>query len=463
MSDQARLTKKGRYAPPKAPQTPAGSSSLRPDHPRSESVLKATPAPLPASKYRSSSAYPTPSTVRKPEQGTGTRVKSMPPLDFNAATAPPPELEAAGNPDSESLSEDEGDKSSSDSHSDGGESDGSDASDAYKGEDEVEEDDEQDEQASKGVVRELAKEVIKLDDSPRKKKGKFRNAREMEDYIASLRRNAHFEESDAEDPPVAPKPTSSKVVASKSASSKSVVSKSTAPEPDAPKSTVPKGASSSKSSSKSAAPKSAPSKSAPSKSVAPKSTAPKSTAPKSTVPESASSEHPGPLFGPLVEAKVEEDVKMEEGNVVVDDYNRVIVRAHVLKCMTSLCGLKKAHDAANITPLYDESGEPKWFKKEGETEVLVPHFDRPFQENMDGWGKIFDEVVNNPSRMPEKDRAHLQTLSGNTFRSVLSAGAFATMKEAWKKNKDGKGEEWQEKKRARTRRGNRKKAVSILI
>ncbi|KAG8711236.1 hypothetical protein FRC08_016137 [Ceratobasidium sp. 394] len=29
MSDTARLTNKGRYAPPTTPQTPAGSSSLR--------------------------------------------------------------------------------------------------------------------------------------------------------------------------------------------------------------------------------------------------------------------------------------------------------------------------------------------------------------------------------------------------------------------------------------------------
>ncbi|KAG8707799.1 hypothetical protein FRC08_000278 [Ceratobasidium sp. 394] len=106
--------------------------------------------------------------------------------------------------------------------------------------------------------------------------------------------------------------------------------------------------------------------------------------------------------------------------------------------------------------LYEENGDPRWFKQEGDSEILVPHFDLSFQENMDGWGEVFDAMVTTQLRMPENDRAHLQTISTSTFRSVLSTGAFATMKEAWKKNQDGKGEERMEQKKANSRRGNRK-------
>ncbi|KAG8713101.1 hypothetical protein FRC08_013678, partial [Ceratobasidium sp. 394] len=462
MPDPDRLTKKGRYAPPKAPKTPAGASSLSRQYSPSESVPEATPATLPTSKYRSSSAYPTPSTVRKPEQGAGTRVKSMPPLDFNAATVPPPELGAAGNPDSESLSEDEGDKTSSDSDSD------SNASDAYKGEDADEENndadeesDDEDKKAGKGVARELAREVIELDSSPRKK-GKFRNVREMEEYFESMRRGAVFEESD-EDLPAGPNPSSSKPAGPKAVSSKSAAPKPTEHKSASSKSAASKSIAPKAALSKSTAPKSGSSKStaasgvAPSKPVAPKPVAPKPVALKPVAPKPVAPEQPSQLSDtPDIKMEVEEE--KPEGDVAKERYNKVIVRNHVLKCMTSLCGFKKAHEAADLVALYDENGEPKWFKQEGDGEVLVPHFDRPFQDNMDGWGKVFDAVVENPSRMGEKNRAYLQTVPISTFRSVLSAGAFATMKEAWKKNQDGKGKDRQEKKKAHTRRSNRKGA-----
>ncbi|KAG9076354.1 hypothetical protein FS749_011889 [Ceratobasidium sp. UAMH 11750] len=412
MSEPTRPTKKTKYAPPQAPRAPVGSSSLRAGHSRSQSVPKATPAALPASKYRGSSAYPTPSTVRKPEQEASARVKSMPPaIDFDAAVAPAPDLKGIGNPDSNDLSKNEA-KKASNSDSDGDEGNGSDVSDAYKGEDDDDEDDEEDEGAGKGVVLELAREVVELDSSPREKKGKFRNMREMEEYFESMRRDAVFEESDAEDPPIASKSSSSKFAAPKSAKPKSTASKS-------------------------AASKSAASKSTSSKHIAPKSNAPKTTAPKLSLPSPrpklprqnpppASPEHPGPSSNPPVKVKVKENVKMEEGGAAVDDYNRVIMRSHVLKSMTSLCGFKKAQEAANVVPLYEENSEPKWFKQDGESKVLVPHFDLPFQENMDGWGEAFDGVVTDKSRMPTKDHTHLQKVSAGIFRSVLLAGAFAT-------------------------------------
>ncbi|KAG8699338.1 hypothetical protein FRC08_005369 [Ceratobasidium sp. 394] len=406
MPDPNRLTKKGshQYSP-------------------SESAPEATPAPLPTSKYPSSSAYPTPSTVQKPEQGTGTRVKSMPPLDFNAATAPPPELEELGDPNSDDLSEDEGEKSSSDSNSD------SDVSDAYKGEDEDEENkDEVEKAGGKGVARELAWEVIELDSSPGKKKGKFRNVREMEEYFESMGRNAVFEASD-EDLPAAPNPSSSKSAVPKPAAPKAVLSKAVLSKAVLSKSAAPKFA----------APKSASSKATLLKTIAPKAISSKSTATsgatssKLAAPKPTAPKNPIPLLDMpdiKLEEEEEEEVKPEGGDVTADGYNKIIVRSHVLKCMTSLCSFKKAHEAANLVSLYEENGEPKWFKQEGDGEVLVPHFDCPFQDNMDGWGKVFDAVVENSLRMGEKNRAHLQTVPIGTFRSVLSAGAFATMKEA---------------------------------
>ncbi|KAG8701735.1 hypothetical protein FRC08_003928, partial [Ceratobasidium sp. 394] len=297
------------------------------------------------------------------------------------------------------LSEDEGDKSFSDSDSDSD----SNASDAYKGEDADEENEDADEEnvdedegAGKGVARELAREVIELDSSPRKK-GKFRNVREMEEYFESMRRGAVFEESD-EDLPAGPNPSSSKpaahkAVPSKSVLSKSVLSKSAAPKPTEHKSTSSKSATSKSiapkaASSKSTAPKSGSSKSTAASGVAPcKPVAPKPVAPKPVVPKPVVPKHPSPLSDTL-DVKMEVEEEKPEGDVVaMEGYNKVIVRNHVLKCMTSLCGFKKAKEAANLVPLQEENGEPKWFKQEGDGEILVPHFDCSFQENMDASAK----------------------------------------------------------------------------
>ncbi|KAG8711235.1 hypothetical protein FRC08_016136 [Ceratobasidium sp. 394] len=252
----------------------------------------------------------------------------------------------------------------------------------------------------------------------------------MEEYFESMRRGAVFDESD-EDLPAAPNLGSPKSAApqTRCAQSRLVQIPLERPSPSRLKPFRPKP--------------------------------PYPNSPCPNPPESVSSKHPSPSIDPPVtkaEVKVEEDVKMEEGDVLVEEYNRVI--NHVLKCMTSLCGFKKAQEAANSVPLYEKNGEPKWFKQEGNEEILVPHFDCSFQENVDGWGKVFDAVVENPSRMPAKDRAHLQTISNDIFRPVLSAGAFATVKEAWKKNQDGKRGERQEKKRAHSRRGDRKGALN---
>ncbi|KAF8592948.1 hypothetical protein BDV93DRAFT_516955, partial [Ceratobasidium sp. AG-I] len=74
---------------------------------------------------------------------------------------------------------------------------------------------------------------------------------------------------------------------------------------------------------------------------------------------SSSSKKPG------VVVKVEDGsvfvVKKEEGDPVVEAHRKNLVRNHSLKCLTSLFGLGRAQDAANLVPQYDDSGEPKWF------------------------------------------------------------------------------------------------------
>ncbi|QRV84912.1 hypothetical protein RhiJN_12928 [Ceratobasidium sp. AG-Ba] len=112
-----------------------------------------------------------------------------------------------------------------------------------------------------------------------------------------------------------------------------------------------------------------------------------------------------------------------------------LVRKHALKCLLSLCGLMRAHNAAALVPLYDNEKNPKWFN---ESDILIPHFDLSFTDNFDSYGDLKGW--------------------GEDFYNALKTGGFATMKEAWARNKDGKGEEKKFRKQAGARHLARKTA-----
>ncbi|KAG8696829.1 hypothetical protein FRC08_006910 [Ceratobasidium sp. 394] len=155
----------------------------------------------------------------------------------------------------------------------------------------------------------------------------------------------------------------------------------------------------------------------------------------------------------IMEEANDEPMVKEAG--VIGGYQKTLVRAHALKCLAGLCNIKLAQHAATLVPLYNDAGQPEYFNEKGH---LIPHFDRPFRENFEAWGEEFYKRVTDPSRMHQPDRTRLLSVPRHCFRDALSTGGFASMKTAWEKNRDGKGDVWMDNKKRATRRTARKTA-----
>ncbi|KAG8724753.1 hypothetical protein FRC09_014818 [Ceratobasidium sp. 395] len=113
-------------------------------------------------------------------------------------------------------------------------------------------------------------------------------------------------------------------------------------------------------------------------------------------------------------------------------------KSHSLKSFLSMCGLKHAHEGGRLVPQYDEvTGDPKYKTDK----ILVPRFDRSFEEIFDnGWNDRFYQVIRHPSRI-KANKAFLSSVPLKEFRAALETGGFATMQDAWRRNKEGKGEQ----------------------
>ncbi|KAG8739539.1 hypothetical protein FRC12_016274 [Ceratobasidium sp. 428] len=144
-----------------------------------------------------------------------------------------------------------------------------------------------------------------------------------------------------------------------------------------------------------------------------------------------------------------------EGSVDTEVEKRLkaIERDHAYSCLMSLCNLKQAKDAAHLIPMYNENREPVYFD---EKNILIPHLDRPFDENFKVWGKRYYEIAADPTHMDEEHEDYLKTVPLKRFRDALPTGAFGTMAAAWKNNREGQGEAWTKKKNSVSRRSNRK-------
>ncbi|KEP45145.1 hypothetical protein V565_311540, partial [Rhizoctonia solani 123E] len=127
--------------------------------------------------------------------------------------------------------------------------------------------------------------------------------------------------------------------------------------------------------------------------------------------------------------------------------------AHSLKVMLSLTGLTRAKDAATVEPLHGEDHVWVYFDSNG---ILVPNFGQSFDENYSAWGDKYEIAVTDPTHMDAPDREVLQAVGVDEFRDILRLGAFATMRDAWKANQDGKGEEREKKRNTTSRHGQRK-------
>ncbi|KAG9077294.1 hypothetical protein FS749_010832 [Ceratobasidium sp. UAMH 11750] len=140
-------------------------------------------------------------------------------------------------------------------------------------------------------------------------------------------------------------------------------------------------------------------------------------------------------------------------------YREAIIKAHSCTCLVSLFGFKQAQDAAHATPVYDDKGEPVWFKPGGR--IAIPHLNRDFEENFAAWGPKFYGLIRDVSRMQDpEEKEYLLSVPREKFRDALPTGAFSSMLRAWKENRDGKGEEVRQKKNRNSRRGGRKKEKS---
>ncbi|KAG8724346.1 hypothetical protein FRC09_019795 [Ceratobasidium sp. 395] len=117
-----------------------------------------------------------------------------------------------------------------------------------------------------------------------------------------------------------------------------------------------------------------------------------------------------------------------EGSVDTEVEKRLkaIERDHAYSCLMSLCNLKQAKDAAHLIPMYNENREPVYFD---ENNILIPHLDRPFDENFKVWGKRYYEIAADPTHMDEEHEDYLKTVPLKRFRDALPTGGGLDKKE----------------------------------
>ncbi|QRV82127.1 hypothetical protein RhiJN_10142 [Ceratobasidium sp. AG-Ba] len=162
--------------------------------------------------------------------------------------------------------------------------------------------------------------------------------------------------------------------------------------------------------------------------------------------------------GPKVTVKIEEGVSSiveeEEGTRLQKEALGRIVGRHVREVVLGMCSITHAN-SVNIKLLHDEDGAPVYWDA---NKFLRPHYNWPFDENFKAWGKDFYDIVTDESRMPEKHRAYLKTVSRAQLCESLSV-TFQSMVHSYsaqKKEKEGE-ETAKEKIAARARRAGRKK------
>ncbi|KAG8727865.1 hypothetical protein FRC11_012286, partial [Ceratobasidium sp. 423] len=110
-------------------------------------------------------------------------------------------------------------------------------------------------------------------------------------------------------------------------------------------------------------------------------------------------------------------------------------------------------DAENHVPLLDEKGNPVWWDNKNR---LIVHPELGFAENWAAWGNKFNAAVLEVIEAWEEEL--LGDLPMDDYRNALVSGVFQSIKEAYARNLDGKGEEKKEKRNEKSRRGARRKS-----
>ncbi|GAB1526801.1 hypothetical protein RhiTH_009973 [Rhizoctonia solani] len=138
---------------------------------------------------------------------------------------------------------------------------------------------------------------------------------------------------------------------------------------------------------------------------------------------------------------------------------RSVAMTHTRNSIMSLCGGKKQiKSLAELELQYQPDNEPLWVDKAG---IVAMHPDRLFEDNMRGFGHLFDDIVTDSSCMAPSQQSFLSTVDSSVFCSCLNAGVFTTFKDTWKAIQDGTGDEREKKKRANSCRSSRKTTKAV--
>ncbi|KAG8699641.1 hypothetical protein FRC09_006490 [Ceratobasidium sp. 395] len=130
-------------------------------------------------------------------------------------------------------------------------------------------------------------------------------------------------------------------------------------------------------------------------------------------------------------SKVEEEAKKEEVVEVEEDNGKIELE---LSEMTDA----QKNIVRHLVPQYDEiAGDPKFIIGRKLILLLGLTFKKSFNN---GWQGFFYQVVRDLSSI-KANKAFLPSVPVEEFRGALEAGGFATMQDAWRRNKDGRGEE----------------------
>ncbi|KDN36686.1 hypothetical protein RSAG8_10684, partial [Rhizoctonia solani AG-8 WAC10335] len=133
---------------------------------------------------------------------------------------------------------------------------------------------------------------------------------------------------------------------------------------------------------------------------------------------------------------------------------RSIAMNHTRKTIMSLCGGKKLiKELVELELQYKPNNEPQWVDETGN---VLMHPDLSFDENMNGFGHLFDDAVTDHSRMAPAHRPFLSKVEKAVFRECFGVGTFKTFKDDWNAAQAGRGEARVERRRSTSRVAGRK-------
>ncbi|CAE6505246.1 unnamed protein product [Rhizoctonia solani] len=148
--------------------------------------------------------------------------------------------------------------------------------------------------------------------------------------------------------------------------------------------------------------------------------------------------------------KVENEVVVKSEGGLDEGQKDNMVMGISRRAILVLTGWKKIMDAEDHVPLLDEKGDLVWWDDKN---WLILHPKLGFAENWAAWGNEFHMAVLEVIEAWEEEL--LGDLPMNDYCHALISGVFQSIKEAYARNLDGKGEEKKEKRNEKLKCANR--------